>query len=242
MEFFLIPLITFFALFMKGITGTGTSTVLIAFSSLLIDPKLSVVLASCINIYGGLLMLRLDPVRLSTGFWLPIALAMGAGAVAGAMTLKCVEPGVFELILGVIFLTVAFRFLFMANQDLSKQEGAPESAAAKDLSISSFAGFCGGFVGINAPVLITHFGRYLNKQYLRRLLVLIFIPSAFAQTGTFYLNGMLNAQLVLYAILSMPTAALGIYIGNKFHHRISETWFKRLLGGFLLVVSMKLIF
>ena len=110
-----------------------------------------------------------------------------------------------------------------------------------DLGVGALAGFCGGFIGINAPPLVLHFGRHLDKRYLRRLLVLIFIPAAMAQTATFALNGMLSRRVLLWGALMLPSMVAGIYLGNRTFRRISETWFRRVLGLFLAVVSVRLI-
>lgn len=237
-----LPLIAFLALFVKGIAGIGTSTVLIACATLLIDPKSAIVLSSIINIFGGLFMLRVDPIPLSVKFWAWVAAFMAAGSVIGAFALKMIDPRLFEVLLGIWFLISAVRFLFPKKETAGKVKSPPKTARLPDLSVATLAGFCGGFIGINAPVLISYFGRILDKSHMRRLFVLIFIPAAFAQAGTFYYNGMMDRQIMIYGLISIPMIIAGIYVGNKAHASISERWFKRLLGGFLCVVSLKLIF
>ena len=64
LDFLLIGGISFFAFFLKGLTGTGTSTVVVSLCSLIIDPKSAVVLASFVNIFGGFSMLGVDPIHL----------------------------------------------------------------------------------------------------------------------------------------------------------------------------------
>ena len=107
--------------------------------------------------------------------------------------------------------------------------------------MGGFAGFCGGFVGINAPPLVLYFSRCLDKRHLRRLLVLIFIPAAVAQTGTFVVNGLFDRQVLIWGLLSIPSMIVGIYLGNHTFHRISEKGFRRALGMLLVFVSVRLI-
>ena len=85
MDYLLISLVALVAFFLKGVTGTGTTTVIVALGSLFIDPKLTVVLASFINIFGGLSMVRVDPLPLPRRYWMPISMLMVAGSVAGAI-------------------------------------------------------------------------------------------------------------------------------------------------------------
>ncbi len=240
-EYAIIAAIGFIAFILKGMIGTGTSTVIVALSALVIEPKLAVVLAAFVNIYGGLAMLRVDPVPIANRYWVAIAITMFIGSVIGAMALKVIDNDIFKVILGIAFLIVSAQFLLGNSNKKAGKSTAPNSANIKDLGVGTFAGFCGGFIGVNAPPLMFHFGRHLNKQNLRRLLTLIFIPAAIAQTVTFYFNGMLTTQVITYGIIIIPAMFLGIYLGNKAHNLVSEELFKRIIAIFLLFISIKLI-
>ncbi len=242
MEYFLIPLIGFFGFCLKGITGTGTTTVIVALCSLIIEPKLTIVLASFVNMFGGLSMIKVDPVPLPKKYWIPVTVMMIIGSVLGAWALKVVPKDVFEIILGIAFFLVSMWFLFKKTQSKPADHPPPNQATPADMGVGFFGGFCGGFIGSNAPPLVFHFSRYLNKRQMRRLLVLIFLPSAIAQTATFWMNGMLDKQIVIYGLTILPCMILGIYIGNRAFHKISEQFFRRVMGVLLIIVSLKLIF
>ena len=186
-------------------------------------------------------MVRIDPVQLAARYWIPIALLMVCGSVFGAIALKHIPNQQFQLLLGVAFLLTAAWFLFRVPQP-RENSPAPVRANSMDLGVGTLAGFCGGFIGINAPPLVLYFGRYLNKRYLRRLLVLIFIPAALAQTVTFIINGLFEQRILFWGLLLIPSMIAGIFLGNHTFHRISESWFRRALGLLLVVVSARLIF
>ncbi len=240
MEYLLILLVSLVAFFLKGITGTGTTTVIVALGSLFIDPKLTIVLASFINIFGGLSMVRIDPVPLSVRYWLPISLLMVVGSVSGAMALNVVPNQQFQLILGGAFLLTALWFLFRVPSSLGTRK-PPAVAGVMDLGVGTIAGFCGGFIGINAPPLVLHFSRYLDKRRLRRLLILIFIPAAMAQTATFVANGLFDHQVMVWGLFMLPAMFSGVWLGNRTFHHISESMFRRTLGLLLVFVSIRLI-
>lgn len=240
MNALLISLVSLVAFFLKGVTGTGTTTVIVALGALFIDPKLTVVLASFINIFGGLCMLRVDPVPIPRRYWVPIALLMILGSVAGALALQRIPNRPFQIILGGAFLLTALWFLLRAPA-AGCRPGPPTAAGPMDLGVGLLAGFCGGFIGINAPPLVLHFGRWLEKRHLRRLLVLIFIPAAAAQTSTFVLNGLFDRRVMLWGLLMLPSMAVGVWLGNHTFNRISEGMFHRILGLFLVFVSVRLI-
>lgn len=240
MENLLIPLVALAAFFLKGVTGTGTTTVIVALGSLFIDPKQTIVLASFINIFGGLSMVRVDPVPLSRRYWIPISLLMIVGSVAGAITLEGIPSQQFQLILGGAFLLIALWFLFRVPPPQEVRD-PPTTAGGMDLGVGTVAGFCGGFIGINAPPLVLHFSRSLDKRRLRRLLVLIFIPAAVAQTATFVANGLFSQQVMIWGLLMLPAMFVGVWLGNRTFHHISESVFRRTLGALLVFVSIRLI-
>ena len=240
MELLLIPLVALAAFFLKGVTGTGTTTVIVALGSLFIDPKLTVVLASFINIFGGLAMVRVDPQPLPRRYWMPISVLMVAGSVAGAAALGAVPNRYFQMILGLAFLLTALWFLFRVPKP-RVSEGIPSAARGMDLGVGAFSGFCGGFIGINAPPLVLHFSRDLDKRLLRRLLVLIFIPAAMAQTATFMANGLFDRQVMVWGLLMLPAMVTGIWLGNRTFNAVSEGMFRRILGLLLVFVSFRLI-
>lgn len=240
MEYLYLILIGFFAFFLKGITGTGTTTVIVALCSLIMDPKETIVLASFINIFGGLTMIRVDPVPLSGKYWGPVALLMIIGSVLGAIALKYIPRHEFQLLLGGVFLLAALWFFFRIPR-LRNNSEPPGKAGAMDLGIGGLAGFCGGFIGIQAPPLVLHFGRSLDKRYLRRFLVLIFIPAAMAQTATYVINGLFQEKILIRGLIVIPSMLAGVYLGNHIFHRISENLFRRALGLLLAVISARLL-
>lgn len=215
--------------------------VIVSLSSLFISPKSAVILASFVNVFGGLAMWRIDPVPLSPRYWLPIGAAMVAGSVPGALLLKIVPGRPFDLLLGSVFLITGIGFAIRKKKALTVDGPVPLRAGGADLAVGTFAGFCGGFIGINAPPLILHFGRVLGKRHLRRLLVLIFIPAAMAQTAAFAWTGQLTRPILLLGLLILPMILAGIHLGNRVFFSLSETTFKRILGGLLILISLKLI-
>jgi len=235
-----LSLISLVAFFLKGVMGTGTGTAMMAMATFVIDPKLAVVIAAFTSIFSGLIMLPMDRVTIPARYWLPIAFVMVIGSAAGAMSLRYVPTDIFKVILGVAFILAALWFGFREKKTVSSMS-VPKTSSATDLCVGLFSGYCGGFIGVNASPLIIHFGRYLDKRHLRRLLVLIFIPAAIAQTGTFMANGLFTKDALLYALVMVPGMGIGIWIGNHSHAKIPETWFSRALAVFLVVVSLRLI-
>ena len=242
-EILALPIVAFLAFLLKGIAGIGVSTVAVPILSLIIGAKQIVVLSSIVNVIGGLVMYRIDPQPASRRYWWPIAALMIIGAVLGGIALKLTPLQSFEKILGIAILAAGIWFIIWRGKQKSPsfQERMPQKGCVKDYVIGFLGGLSGGFVGINSPIFILYFGSYLAKGPLRRLLVLILLPSAVAQVATYTSLGLMNSQILLYSLISLPGLLLGIYIGNRTFFKISEKIFGIILGGVLIVLSWGLI-
>jgi len=242
-EILALPVVAFLAFFLKGIAGIGVSTVAVPILSLIIGAKQIVVLSSIVNVLGGLVMYRIDPQPASRRYWWPIAALMILGAVIGGIALKLTPLKSFEKILGIAILGAGIGFIIWRGKRKSSSflEQLPQKGRVKDYVIGFLGGISGGFVGINSPIFILYFRSYLAKGPMRRLLVLILLPSAFSQVATYASLGLMNRQIILYALLSLPGLLLGIYLGNRTFFKISEKVFGTILGGVLIVLSWGLI-
>jgi uncharacterized protein len=242
-EILSLPIVAFVAFFLKGIAGIGVSTVAVPVLSLIIGAKQIVVLSSIVNVIGGLVMYRIDPQPAPRRYWCPIAALMIAGAVLGGIALKLTPLKSFEKMLGFAILAAGIWFIIWRGKRGSRSflEKMPPKSGAKDLLIGFLGGISGAFVGINSPILILYFGSDLAKAPMRRLLVLILLPSAIIQVATYTALGLMNRQILLYALFALPGLLLGIYFGNRTFFRISEKIFGLVLGGVLILLSWGLI-
>ena len=242
-EILSLPIVAFLAFFLKGIAGIGVSTVAVPILSLIIGAKQIVVLSSIVNVIGGLVMYRIDPQTAPRRYWYPIAALMIAGAVIGGVALKLTPLKSFEKMLGFAILAAGIWFIIWRGKKKSNSllEQMPQKGRVKDYLIGFVGGLSGGFVGINSPIFILYFGSCLAKGPMRRLLVLILLPSAVIQVATYTALDLMSRQILLYALFALPGLLLGIYIGNRTFFRISEKIFGIILGGVLITLSWGLI-
>jgi uncharacterized membrane protein YfcA len=188
-------------------------------------------------------MYRIDPQPAPRRYWYPIAALMIAGAVIGGVALKMTPLKSFEKMLGFAILAAGIWFIIWRGKRGSRSflEKMPPKSGVKDCLIGFLGGVSGAFVGINSPILILYFGGYLAKGPMRRLLVLILLPSAVIQVATYTALGLMSRQIVLYALFALPGLLLGIYFGDRTFFRISEKIFGTILGGVLIALSWGLI-
>ena len=242
-EILSLPIVAFLAFFLKGIVGIGVGTVAIPLLSLIIGAKEVVVLSAIVNVIGSLVMFRIDPLPASRRYWWPIAGLMIAGAVLGGIALKLTPLKSFEKILGIAILAAGIWFVIWRGKQKSDSflEQIPDEARFKDDVIGLCGGFTGGFVGINLPIFVLYFGSYLAKSPMRRLMVLILMPLHIAQVIIYSTLGLMEVQILIYALIALPGLLLGIYFGNRTFFRISEKIFGTILGAVLILLSWGLI-
>lgn len=242
-EILSLPVVAFLAFFLKGIVGIGVGTVAIPLLSLIIGAKEVVVLSAIVNVIGSLVMFRIDPLPASRRYWWPIAGLMIAGAVLGGIALKLTPLKSFEKILGIAILAAGIWFVIWRGKQKSDSflEQMPDEARFKDDVIGLCGGFTGGFVGINLPIFVLYFGSYLAKSPMRRLMVLILMPLHIAQVIIYSTLGLMEVQILIYALIALPGLLLGIYFGNRTFFRISEKIFGTILGAVLILLSWGLI-
>lgn len=240
MEYFQIILISVAAFYIKGITGTGTTSIIVALGSFFIDPKLTIVLAAFINIFGGVRMVKVDPIEMPIKYWGWIAVFMVLGSIIGAFALVHTPTQAFQILLGIILLTTSILFFIQKKEQ--KNTGSPPNVSnSKDLIAATVSGVFSGYVGISAPPLVYYFGHYLNKRYLRRLLVLVYIPAVTIQTLVFLFNGLFTIEVLIWGLLMLPGMLFGVHLGNIAFNRISESLFRKLLGLLLIIASLRLL-
>ena len=210
--------------------------------SLIIGAKQIVVLSSIVNVIGSLVMYRIDPQPASRRYWWPIAALMIAGAVFGGIALKLTPLTSFEKILGMAILAAGIWFIIWRRKQKSDSflERMPEKGRFKDYVIGLFGGLTGGFVelirlfcplfwqlsgqGSHAPI---------DGPY----------PDAFPRCSGNYIlrTGLVDSQILIYALIALPGLLLGIYFGNRTFFRISEKIFGTILGAVLILLSWVLI-
>ena len=237
---FVIP---FFAAFLKSLTGTGLGTIVVSFASLIIAPKSAVVYAAILSFIAGLMMMKLDNVRFKKHYFRGVLIFINVGMVAGALSLKFLPEHIFRVIMGGMLALVGIWYMRRKKQvDEGLMSQSPEKCTGRDAFMSLSAGFMTGLVGISIPILFYHFGGYLSKELLRKLIVIVFIPAAFFQVVVYAALGLIDAQLMKASIFAVPALIAGIFIGNSIFIRINEYWFAKSVGAFLIIVAAKVLF
>ena len=241
--FFIIPLITLLAFFIKSATGFGTALILVPLGTVFVGAHHAIVFSAILDVVGGIILFLNNPMPESRRFWIPMSAAIVTGSIIGGIILKFFPLYGFELFMGAFIIILGLWFLFGrgGNNDSSLSPTPPQKASSGDMAVSTFSGLCGGLFGISGPPIVFYLGTRLAKTAFRSILIAIFLFGSSARVMTYLVMGLMNLRAITLTIVSIPALLLGLYLGNHLFIRIREIWFSRLIGAVLILSALRLI-
>lgn len=229
--------VVFFAFFVRGVSGFGSATIAIPLLAHVIPLKLAVPLLLVLDFISTVATLRIDRVLVDKSEirWLiPFALI---GVVVGATLLVSLSPIMLLTGLGVLIVFFGVRTLLNPTGD------APVSrawAAPAGFTGGLFGGMFGSGAATPYVIYLTH--RLRDKRKVRAT----FTGYAFFDYGfrmiTFAITGLLlDLSLGVLLAIGIPAMAIGQYLGNLVHHRISNEQALRVIGVLLIASGLSLV-
>jgi uncharacterized membrane protein YfcA len=161
-------------------TGFGPAIVVISFGSLVVDPHTIVPASAVLDSIAGFVLLRSDWKRGGHRYWAPLAVAIVAGSVLGAVSLAAIPAQLLRRMLGVAVLVLGIWFILGRSREGGSglRDELPERSSPLDRGFTFLGGFLGGLLGISGPPIIWHFGRQFAKRAFRQILIPVFFIAA----------------------------------------------------------------
>ena len=171
-----------------------------------------------------------------TLFWPFAVLAIPMAFLGGYMNLPAT---VFNILVGIVLLTSAIRFIADPKSDEAK------STPSKPLAISSGAGlgFLAGLTGTGGGIFLTplllmmRWATAKNAAAVSALFILFNSISGLAGNITATLS--LPIFALPLVIAAVAGGSIGSWMGSR---RMNHIWIKRLLAAVLLIAGLKLVF
>lgn len=225
----------------KGLTGFGPAIVFVSIGSLFYDPMDVIVLASLLDVIGGIYLLYLNPEFLrNREYWVPIGLLMVTGAVFGSLMLSLVSASLFEYVFGTAIIMISLWFI-SGRSELNKESDEAHELGALDGIIGVFSGFCGGFVGMGGPPLVAYLGNKFDKKLFRAIIIPVFTMSTISRVLTYSYLGMFDSGNLWIYLFAPLGVVIGNHIGNHFFEDVRQKWFVILIGLILFLSGLRLV-
>ena len=111
------------------------------------------------------------------------------------------------------------------------------------LGIGLMAGILSGMVGVGGGIIIVpalvYFMSYSQHGAQGTSLAVLLLPAGFFAVYNYYKEGMVDVKTTL---IIASTFLIGGYIGSKISITLDQNLVKKIFGGVLLLVALKMIF
>ena len=233
----IVGAVVFLAFFVRGVSGFGSATIAIPLLAHVIPMRLAVPLLLLLDFISTVATMRIDRAMVDTSEvrrLIPFAIL---GVVVGASLLIRLPAAYLLSGLGILVMFFGARTLIKPSED------KPVSAfwaAPAGFTGGVFGGMFGSGAATPYVIYLTH--RLRDKRRVRAT----FSGFAFFDYGfriiAFIATGvLLQVPLLTLLAVGIPAMAVGQYLGNRIHHRISNEQALRVIGVLLIVSGISLL-
>jgi len=229
------PLIVLAAYWIFGVTGFGSTLVAVPllahFVPLTFAIPVVVLLDGIASVAQGL-RLRGDVDRRDA---LPLLAFMLIGLAAGTLLLVSVPGDILMTCLGALVLAYGIGYVAKRGPAIP----LPRWSVAP---IGIFGGTTAALFGSGGPVYVIYLaGRGATPDEIRATMPIVFVFSTAARVAVFALAGLFDTRVFLATALLLPALALGLWLGNRWHARISREQAVRAIGAVLTLSGVSLL-
>lgn len=167
----------------------------------------------------------------------PIALWVLLGIVPGTMLLKLGAPWIIKVILGILIIGLGVEMLTRDNAKQFKPNPIVKAI------MCFLSGVTAGLFGINLLFLIYMERAATDRRAFRANTCFVFLIENFFRTIVYIINGIFTAFTLQITAVTVPAAALGMFIGGQIDKRLGENNIRKfiiwvfILGGVSTLVK-----
>ncbi len=162
------------------------------------------------------------------------------GIAAGLYMFTLLDSATLAKGLGALVLLYGLYALWGTCRATPKLQFPPRPAAA-------LGGFLGGLIGTVVGTMgsvffaIYYDAIQLAKQHFRATMTAILLTLAVVRGIGYWAVGEYSREVLILAGILFPMMLVGIFIGNRFHHGMSELAFRRTVSGALVASGLALL-
>ncbi len=227
--------ILFGAYFIRGIAGFGSALVAVPLLTLKLDFIVVVPLIAVLDYLASVGQGMKERKHISFADLWPLFPFTFLGVSLGVYLLSKLETRVMALCLATFILSFAVYSLLPVKE----YHGGRKWAIP--------AGFMGGVVGAifgtGGPFYVIYFRlRGLNKTRFRATISISFVVDGSLRILGFVLSDVLNLQLTLLIVCSIPLIWFGMFVGGRIHTNITQQNFTKIVSVILFGSGIALFF
>lgn len=216
--------------------GFGGGLISIPLLSIFLGVKEAVTLVLIAQLLMGLLIWKTyKDVR-----WplvLPMSFGLVFGTIAGTLTLSISHPNFLRIVLALLIIIFLIKNWFFKGE-IFKNKKSFLSANIAGL----FGGLFQGLIGTGGPVLTMYLSSLIKeKAVMRASLIYLFFITSVVRVIISVPQGLFTNDVLKMGLIVTPFFLLAITLGQISHHKLSETWYLRIINILLLVSAIVLL-
>ncbi|WP_029902764.1 sulfite exporter TauE/SafE family protein [Prevotella sp. 10(H)] len=228
----LIIIIAFSATLFRSTFGFGEALIAVPLLSLFLPIGMAVSLAVMMSILVALVVVIHDhsKIHFHSAKWLILYAFLGIPV--GLFILSYGNEAIVKIILGLIIILYAIYSL------VGKNTIKLEKDSKIWLFVCGFlSGVLGGAYGANGPPLVVYGNlRQWDAQHFRATLQAYFLPAGLFSMIGYVSEGLINAQILLYFLYSIPVIIFAVFIGRYLNKKIKgNAFYKYVYCGLILI-------
>lgn len=235
----IFAIIIFLSYFIKALTGFAGALFSVPLLVLFFDIKFVVPVSSIIALLSGFVLLPSIKIKKHIDKKELAFVLSGAilGTAIGTYFLKSFTSETLKIIFAIFVIIFALRMIFEKYFSFKKLKTYFGGI------FGTLGGITGGMFSTSGPPIVLYLGNQIkNKQVLRGTLIIIFLIASIWRNGLYFFTGMFNNQTYKIALFMIPVLIVATILGSKIHLKLSESFYRKLIGIILVISGILLVF
>ncbi len=226
----------------KGLTGFGSSLVAIPILSVVVPPADAIVLSTAVDMIvgGGLAVTARTEVPWKAAG--ALLLTMLPVQVFGTWLHGQLPEEAMRRAIGLAVVSVALWWWWRTfrAEGVTRPGPLPAVAYAEALGAGVVGGILSGTVGMPGPAIATWTLRWLDPRAARATMLAVFAPTSVGLVAGYMGTGLVAPEVFMHALLVLPAAVGGAWVGARLALQVSPLVFARLVAVVLFVAGAML--
>ena len=220
----------------RGFTGFGAALIIVPVLIIVYGLIPAVVLMSLIEVPGVFQLARTAVREADWRALVPLCIAAAFTVPLGAWSLAVLDAETVRR--GIAAIVVTFAILIATGW---RYRG--EITKFLSACVGIVSGFCSGIASLGGPPVVMFLvAKGSNAAQTRAGIVAYFALAMAVRLAAFGWHGLYSQNVIILSLLLAPVYMSGIWIGSRFFKGASETLFRRVVVGLVLVTGTVALF
>ncbi|MFC1917569.1 sulfite exporter TauE/SafE family protein [Chloroflexota bacterium] len=211
---------SFFAAFIRGITGFGFALILAPILLLILNPTSVVIITLFLGLLSNILVLCYSFKKVNLKKILPIIVSSSFGIPLGAWIITIVAPSTLKIIIGGVTVSSAIILSLGLSKTFSRENLAGVFAGFISGTLSSSTGLGG------PPVVLFVHNQNWQRDVIHTGLAAYFLFASSLSLVALTIPGLVDRQIIISAISLAPALFAGVGLGMVVFRRINARYFR----------------